>query len=182
MSPCWPCGLSCPGGLSLTGLVLQGPQQSEKQKVAQPLAPAYQCQAVTGLTGLTVSKETTRVSQSIRLEQCPKETRTSLESHAGKERVPARGGNWSPRKRFHTVLQLKLIMMGQKWAGPDLDQNSSLLKHLDILHEDPKDGLGGLLDPFVPLPNRITLKTNTSLSCFPPMYSCSFSSIQGLTM
>lgn len=56
MGPCWLCGLSCPGGLSLTGLVLQGPQQLEKQKVAKPLAPAYQCQAVRGLTGLTVSK------------------------------------------------------------------------------------------------------------------------------
>lgn len=100
MSPCWLCGLSCPSGLSLTGLVLQGPQQSEKQKVAQPLAPAYQSQAVTGLAGLTVSKETTRVSQSIRLEQCPKETRTSLESHAGKERVPARGGIGLPERDF----------------------------------------------------------------------------------
>ena len=59
--------------------------------MAQPLAPAYQCQAVTGLTGLTVS---------IRLEQCPKETRTSLESHAGKERVPARGGTGLPERDF----------------------------------------------------------------------------------
>lgn len=68
--------------------------------MAQPLALAYQCQAVTGLTGLTVSKETTRVSQSTRLEQCPKETRTSLESHAGKERVPARGGTGLPERDF----------------------------------------------------------------------------------